>query len=52
MEYSFDKNSENVECLMEQPSTGALKYLMNWPSVDIEFHDLMYSVPDINGKFA
>lgn len=33
-------------------SPGGLKYVRHWPPVNIEFQDLVYSVPDVQGKFV
>lgn len=48
MQYSSDEIS--VDSDHRDDGSKALKYLPNWPSVNIEFQDLMYTVPDISGK--
>lgn len=35
---------------VEDTTTNTLKYLPRWPPVNIEFQDLVYTVPDIRGK--
>lgn len=34
----------------EKDTAKGLKYLPRWPAVNIEFQDLVYTVPDISGK--
>lgn len=50
MQYSSDEISVDSD----QQSHGAakgLKYLPHWPAVNIEFQDLVYTVPDISGEY-
>lgn len=49
MQYSSDEISVDSDHQQFDGSRG-LKYLPHWPSVNIEFQDLVYTVPDINGK--
>lgn len=49
MQYSSDEISVDSD---QQRFDGskALKYLPHWPAVNIEFQDLVYTVPDLNGE--
>lgn len=49
MQYSSDEISVDSE--HQKLEAKGLKYLPEWPSVNIEFQDLVYTVPDISGKF-
>lgn len=53
MQYSSDEISIEEECLNKKrsSSTTNLKYLPHWPPVNIEFQDLVYTVPDISGEY-
>lgn len=50
MHYSSDEISVESDH-MRQDSTKGLKYLSHWPAVNIEFQDLVYTVPDISGMY-
>lgn len=54
MQYSSDEISIEEECLSKKRSSSAtnLKYLPHWPPVNIEFQDLVYTVPDITGEYV
>lgn len=54
MQSSSDEISIEGECLNKKHSSSStnLKYLPHWPPVNIEFQDLVYSVPDLNGEFV
>lgn len=43
-EISIDSDHQQLD------GSRGLKCLPHWPSVNIEFQDLVYTVPDINGK--
>lgn len=48
----MDNSSDEIS-IESDPSKGShpgLKYVTHWPPVNIEFQDLVYSVPDIQGK--
>lgn len=49
MQYSSDEISVDSDHQQLDGARG-LKYLPHWPSVNIEFQDLVYTVPDISGK--
>lgn len=49
MQYSSDEISVDSDHLKQDGSRG-LKYLPHWPAVNIEFQDLVYTVPDISGE--
>lgn len=50
MQSSSDEISvQSSECC-EKDTPKGLKYLPHWPPVNIEFQDLVYTVPDISGK--
>lgn len=46
--YSSDEISVESDH-MRQDRTKRLKYLPHWPAVNIEFQDIVYTVPDISG---
>lgn len=48
MQYSSDEIS--VDSDHQKNDSRGLKYLPAWPAVNIEFQDLVYTVPDISGK--
>lgn len=48
MQYSSDEIS--VDSNHQKHDSRGLKYLPHWPAVNIEFQDLVYTVPDISGK--
>lgn len=48
----MDNSSDEIS-IESDPSKGSnpgLKYVTHWPPVNIEFEDLMYSVPDMQGE--
>lgn len=48
----MDNSSDGIS-IESDPSKGSnpgLKYVTHWPPVNIEFQDLVYSVPDMQGK--
>lgn len=51
----MDNSSDEIS-IESDPSKGSnpggLKYVTHWPPVNIEFQDLVYSVPDMQGKFV
>lgn len=49
MQYSSDEISVDSDHQNREGARG-LKYLPHWPAVNIEFQDLVYTVPDISGK--
>lgn len=54
MQNSFDEISVEEKPLSEDRygKVTRLKYLPNWPAVNIEFQDLVYTIPDIGGEFV
>lgn len=46
-EISVEETTFGGEC---NGKVKRLKYLPNWPAVNIEFQDLNYTIPDIGGK--
>lgn len=52
MQNSFDEISVEEKPLNDTciGKVKRLKYLPNWPAVNIEFQDLVYTIPDIGGK--
>lgn len=50
MQYSSDEISVDSDHVRRNNTKG-LKYLAHWPAVNIEFQDLVYTVPDISGMF-
>lgn len=54
MQNSFDEISVEEKPLSEESNgkVTRLKYLPNWPAVNIEFQDLVYTIPDIGGEFV
>lgn len=46
---SSDEISIESEHFNRKPS-NSLKYLPHWPAVNIEFQDVVYTVPDFSGK--
>lgn len=54
MQNSIDEISVEEKPLSDESNgkVTRLKYLPNWPAVNIEFQDLAYTIPDIGGKFA
>lgn len=51
MQYSSDEISVDSDHLRSEGARG-LKYLPHWPAVNIDFQDLVYTVPDISGKLT
>lgn len=49
MQYSSDEIS--VDSDYQKNDSRSLKYLPHWPAVNIEFQDLVYTVPDISGEY-
>lgn len=45
---SVDYNRDTLTSTEGGSNIDGLKYLPKWPPVDIEFHDLCYTVPDLN----
>lgn len=51
MQSSSDEISiETIPMDQKQKQQVNFKYLPYWPPVNIEFQDLVYSVPDYSGK--
>lgn len=51
MQYSSEEISIDEEHFnVRRDSKKGLKYLPHWPAVNIEFQDLVYTVPDISGE--
>lgn len=52
MQNSFDEISVEEKPLSDDCNgkVKRLKYLPNWPAVNIEFQDLVYTIPDIGGE--
>lgn len=46
-EISVDYNRDTLTSTDGGSTIDGLKYLPKWPPVDIEFHDLSYTVPDL-----
>lgn len=46
-EISVDYNRDTLTSTDGGSTIDGLKYLPKWPPVDIEFHDLTYTVPDL-----
>lgn len=51
MQYSSDEISSIESDQTTRHQKRSLKYLPHWPPVNIEFQDLVYTVPDISGKW-
>lgn len=45
----ISENGINSEQNEHSPTSNSLKYLPSWPPLNMEFQELVYSIPEIGG---